>query len=261
MAACEVHHVVEGPEDAPVLVLSNSLGATLEMWQPQAEALRERFRVVRYDARGHGGSPVPPGPYELADLGADLIALLDRLGIARASLCGVSLGGATALWVAANAPQRVERLVPCFTSADFGPVDPWYERAALVREQGTGAIAEAVVGRWFTPEFAAREPQTVARMQAMIAATPPDGYAASCEVVGRYDLRPDLARIAAPTLVLSGSEDQASPPAMGRAIAAGIPGARFALVEHAAHLGNYERPELVTELIREHLSEKEAMTR
>lgn len=253
MSACQVHHLVEGPEDAPALVLANSLGAALEMWEPQAEALRDRFRVVRYDSRGHGRSPVPPGPYELADLGADLLALLDRLGIARASICGVSLGGATALWVAANAPERVDRLIACFTSADFGPVDPWRERAALVREQGTGAVAEAVVGRWFTPSFAEREPETVARMQAMIAATPAAGYAACCEVVGDYDLRGDLGRIAAPTLVLSGSEDQASPLPMGRAIAAGIPGARFVEVAHAAHLGNYEQPERVTELIRDHL--------
>lgn len=253
MTACEVHHVLEGPEDAPALVLVNSLGATLEMWQPQAEALRGSFRVVRYDCRGHGRSSVPPGPYELADLGADLLALLDRLGLERASLAGVSLGGATALWVAANAPERVERLIPCFTAADFGPVEPWLDRAELVREHGTATVAATVAGRWFTPEFAAREERVVARMEEMIASTPSAGYAACCEAVGRYDLRADLARISAPTLVLSGGEDPASPPAMGRAIAAGIPGARFALVEGVAHLGNYERPDRVTDLIRGHL--------
>jgi 3-oxoadipate enol-lactonase len=254
MSVCEVHHVVEGPADSPVVVLLNSLGADLAMWEPQAAALRDRFRVVRFDARGHGASPVPPGPYSLADLGADLLALLDRLEVDRAALLGVSLGGATAAWVAAHAPERVERLGDFFSSARFDPTGAYLERAALVRAEGTGAVAAAVVERWLTPVLRERNPALAARMRAMIAATVAEGYAASAEAVSRADLRGDLARITAPTLVVSGSEDPATPPEHGRALAAGIPGARFVELAGAAHLGNVERPDEVTGLILDHLS-------
>src|SRR4051794_3728752 len=138
--AVELHHRWDGPEGAPVVVLSNSLGTTSELWDRQLGALTERFRVVRYDTRGHGGSPVPPRPYAIDDLGADLLALLDRLGVARASVCGVSLGGMTAMWLAARAPERVERLVLCCTSARFADPAAWAERAALVRARGMEAV-------------------------------------------------------------------------------------------------------------------------
>jgi 3-oxoadipate enol-lactonase len=248
-----VHHVVEGPEAAPAVVLLNSLGTDLGMWEPQARALRTEFRVVRLDTRGHGRSPVPPGPYSLADLGGDLLALLDRLEIERACLCGVSLGGSTAVWTAAHAPERVESLVACFTSAYFGPADPWLERAALVRAEGTEAIADAVLERWFTPAFGQRDPDLLARMRASLVATPAEGYASCCEAVGRLDLRDDLELIAAPTLVISGTDDPATPPEHGRRLAAGIAGAEFAEISGAAHIGNLERPDAVTELIRKHL--------
>lgn len=245
-----LHHRVEGPAEAPVLVLLNSLGTDLRMWEPQAAALRDEFRVVRLDTRGHGGSPVPDGPWTLADLGGDVLGLLDSLGIAKASFAGVSLGGATALWIAAHAPERVERLFACFTSPYFGPPEPWLQRAAIVRAEGVEAVADGVLDRWFT---AAIDPDLRARMREMIVATPPAGYAAATEVVAHLDLRDDLGRITAPTLVISGSEDPACPPEIGRALAAGIPGAEFAELEGAAHLGSVERPEAVTDLIRARL--------
>lgn len=254
MPAVAVHHLVEGSEAAPALVFVNSLGTDLAMWEPQARALRADFRVVRFDARGHGRSPVPAGPYSLADLGGDLVALLDRLAIERASLCGISLGGATAIWTAAHAPERVESLVAGFTAASFGAPEPWRERAALVRAKGTAAVADGVLARWFTPAFAERDPELLARMRATLVATPAASYAACCEVVGELDLRGDLELIAAPTLVMSGAADVVLPPAHGRELAAGIAGAEFAEIPGAAHIGNLERPALVTDLIRAHLA-------
>ncbi|MFT3864232.1 MAG: 3-oxoadipate enol-lactonase [Solirubrobacterales bacterium] len=248
-----LNHLVEGPADAPALVLLNSLGTDLRMWDAQAEALREELRIVRCDARGHGGSPTAPAPWTLADLGGDVVALLDRLGIERASVAGVSLGGATAVWLAAHAPERVERLVPCFTSAYFGPPDPWLQRAATVRAEGVAAVSEGVLGRWFTE---AVDPDLRARMKAMIEATSAAGYAAATEVVAHLDLRGDLAAIDAPTLVIAGAEDPACPPAVGEALAAGIAGAELVVLEGAAHLGNVERPDAVTDLIRSHLAKE-----
>lgn len=245
-----LNHRVEGPAEAPVLVLLNSLGTDLRMWEPQAAALRDSYRLVRLDTRGHGGSPVPEGPWTLADLGGDVLALLDSLGIAKASFAGVSLGGSTTVWLAAHAPERVEYAFPCFTAAWFGGPDPWLKRAEIVRAKGVDAVADGVLERWFTPQA---DPDLVARMREMIVATPPQGYAWATEVVAHLDLRPDLGQISAPTLVIAGSEDPACPPDVGRALADGIPGAEFACLEGAAHLGNLERPEAFTDLLRERL--------
>jgi 3-oxoadipate enol-lactonase len=252
--ATDVHHVVEGPADAPALVLLNSLGSSLAMWEPQMDALAARFRVIRFDSRGHGRSPVPPGPYSLADLGADVIALLDRLGIARAHLTGLSLGGMTAMWLAINAPQRVDRLVLCCTSARVGAPEVYLERAAQVHAEGTAAIASAVVSRWVTPDYAEDHPTEVARLEAMVAATPDEGYEASCTAIAEMDLEDELPAITAPTLVIAGADDPALPPDHGARIAARIPGTRMAVVPHAAHLGNIEQAAEFTELIEGHLS-------
>ena len=250
-----LNHVVEGPADAPTVLLLNSLGTDLRMWDAQAAALRGEFRIVRCDARGHGDSPYTAAPWTLADLGADVLRLLDLLGIEEAHVAGVSLGGATAVWLAAHAPERVDRLVACFTSAFFGPPDPWLARAETVRAEGVAAVSEGVLGRWFTDSIDAG-PR--ARMKAMLEATRPDGYAAATEVVAHLDLGDDLPTVTAPTLVVAGAEDVATPPAMGRALADGIPGARFVEIPGAAHLGNVERPDTVTDLIRSHLSEETA---
>jgi 3-oxoadipate enol-lactonase len=254
-SAVAVHHVVEGPPDAPALVLSNSLGSTLGVWDRQMAALTPHLRVIRYDLRGHGTSPVPPGPYDIADLGADVLALLDGLGVTHAHVGGLSLGGLIGMWLAANAPDRVDRLVLCCTSPRFGSPEAWAARAAAVLAEGTASVADVVVARWFTPAFAAEFPGFVREMRDMIASTPAEGYAACCGVVERTDLRPSLGSIEAPTLVIAGAEDPAAPPEQAERIATGIANARLVVVENAAHLANVERSGDVNALILEHLLE------
>jgi 3-oxoadipate enol-lactonase len=248
-----VHHEVTGPADAPPLVLSNSLGADLRMWDPQAEALAERFRLVRYDTRGHGGSPVPDGPYSIDHVGQDALALLDHLEIERAHWVGLSLGGMTGMWLAINAPERLDRLVLLCTSAQLGPPETWRERAETVRAQGTEAVADAGIGRWLTERFRAEHPDTAAWLREMIAATPDSGYAACCAVIEHMDLTPGLAGISAPTLIIAGAQDPTTPPEHGERIAAAVPDARLEVLDPAAHLANVEQPEAVTRLILEHL--------
>ncbi|MBV9194721.1 MAG: 3-oxoadipate enol-lactonase [Solirubrobacterales bacterium] len=251
-----LHHELSGPADAPVLVLSGSLGTDLSMWDPQAQALSARFRLLRYDQRGHGRSPVPRGPYSIAELGQDLLALLDRLEIDRALICGLSIGGMTGMWVAAHAPERVQRLVLLCTSALLGPAEMWRERAETVRTSGVEAIADAGLERWFTEGFRRRSPEIVARLRAALVATPPEGYASCCEAIAAMDLRGDLASIATPTLVVSGADDPATPPEHGRRIADAVAGARFEVIGPAAHLASVEQPERVTELILGFLNEE-----
>ena len=252
MTPVDVPYRLDGLDDAPALLLSNSLGSTSAMWEPQIPALAQRFQVVRYEHRGHDGAPVPPGPYSIGDLGADALALMDRLGLERAHFCGLSLGGMTGMWLAVNAPERVERLVLLCTSAMLSRDHDWPLRARTVREQGTGAVADAVVGRWFTAEYIAANPETVTRMRAMVADTPPEGYAGCCDAIHAMDLEPDLGAVTAPTLVIAGSEDPATPRRHAERIVQRIPGARLEVVP-AAHLANYERPVEVTRLILSHL--------
>jgi 3-oxoadipate enol-lactonase len=250
----ELWHTVAGPEDAPVVVLGNSLGTTVEMWEPQLPVLTQRFRVVRYDHRGHGKSPVPSGDYELAELGGDVLAMLDALGLERVHLGGLSLGGMVAMWVAANAPERVDRLVLMCTSAKLGPPQMWLDRAETVRAQGTEAIADVGVGRWFTPAFADRLPEAVMWARGMITGTPDGGYASCCAAVRDMDLLPVLGSITAPTLVIGGEHDPATPPdAHARPIADGIPKARLEIVKDAAHLANVEQPDAVNRLLLDFL--------
>jgi 3-oxoadipate enol-lactonase/4-carboxymuconolactone decarboxylase len=251
VTAVDLHATVDGDPAAPVVLLLGSLGSTLEMWDPQVPALAERFRVVRADARGHGRSPVPPGPYALDDLVDDAVALLDRLGVARAHVVGLSLGGMTALRLAAREPARVDRLALLCTSALLGPASGWTERAATVRAGGTQAVAEAVVDRWVT--LAGRSPELVLQLREMVSATPSEGYAACCEAIGAMDLRADLGRVRAPTLALAGAEDPSTPPEHLEAIAAGIGGARLLVVPGAAHLANVEQAEAVNAALLTHL--------
>ena len=251
----DLRYELNGPEGALVIAFTGSLGTDLTMWRPQSDRLGERFRTLRYDIRGHGSSPVPPAPYSIADLGTDLLALLDRLEIERASLCGLSIGGMTSMWVAAHAPERVDRLVVCCTSAQLGPPSAWLERAATVRAGGVAAIADAVLGRWFTPQFAAAHPEVIERMRRQLTSTPPEGYAGCCEAIADMDLRSDLPSIVAPTLVLAGGDDPATPPEHGRLVGGLIPGARFEVVSPAAHLATIERPDLTTAMILRFLTE------
>jgi 3-oxoadipate enol-lactonase len=253
VTAVRVHHVVDGRPDAPTVVLAGSLGSTLAMWAPQVPVLGQHFRVVRYDARGHGGSPIPPGPYSIDDLVDDVVALLDTVQVERAHVVGLSLGGMMAMRLAAREPTRVDRLVLACTSPLLTPPQAWAERAALVRSQGTAAVADAVVARWLTDERRAAHPEEVQWLADMIAATPAEGYASSCTAIETMDLRADLPRITAPTLVIGGAEDPSMPRAHQEAIVAAIPGARLRMVEHAAHLASFEQPDVVNAMLLAHL--------
>lgn len=251
--AVDLHYLLEGPEDAPVLVMANSLGTTLRMWDEQAPALRERFRLLRYDHRGHGDSPVPSGPYTIEDLGRDVLALLDRLEVGRASFCGLSIGGMVGMWLASEAPERIESLVLCCTAARFAPPDAWETRARTVREGGVDAIAEAVLERWFTPAFRASHQETLEWAGRMLRETPAEGYAGCCEAIRDADLRSRLGVISAPTLVIGGADDPAAPVDQAELIHDSIPGARLLVVDRAAHLANVEQPEAITRAVLEHL--------
>lgn len=245
-----LHYRLDGPEAAPVLLLSNSLGTDLSLWEPQMAALTRHLRVLRYDTRGHGGSSVSPGPYTLDQLGRDAVALLDGLGIKQAHIAGVSLGGMTALWLASHAPERVLKIAPCFTSAHIGNPEIWNQRIANVVANGMAAVVEGVLERWFTAEYRAAAPEVMAQFRQMLLGMPPAGYAAASAAVRDMDLRDVLNRIIAPTLVIAGRGDMATPPAHGEAIAAGINGASIELVD-AAHIGNVEAAAAVTPLLLE----------
>ena len=239
VAGAHLHYRFDGDRAAPVVVLSNSLGTTLDMWEPQAAVLAERHCVLRYDTRGHGQSDVPPGPYTIDALGRDVVALLDHLGIARAGFCGLSLGGMTGMWLGVHAPQRITRLALANTSACMDAPAAMDERIAAVTAGGVAAIAPAVLGRWFTPAFAAREPARVAAVRAMLESSPAAGYVACCHAIRAMDQRADVARIAVPTLVVAGTHDPSTPPAAGRFLAGRIPGARYVELP-TAHLSNVE---------------------
>ena len=252
--AVALHHEVTGPDEGNVVLLGSSLGTTLEMWDAQAGPLSERFRVVRFDHRGHGRSPAPRGAYAIADLGGDVLGLLDTLGVARASYCGISIGGMVGMWLGSHAPERIDRLVLLCTAAQL-PSEPWAERAAVVEEAGgTEVVADTVVARWLTPEYARAHPGALAALRAMLVATPPAGYAACCRAIERMDLRADLARIRAPTLVVAAAQDLATPPEHPERIAAAIAGARLEVLSPSAHIAAVERADDVTRLIGEHLS-------
>src|SRR5450432_543601 len=190
-----MNHVVEGPADAPVLVLAGSLGTTLASWEPLLPELSRVFRVVRYDHRGHGASRAPPGPYAMSDLGGDVLALLDHLAIDRASFCGVSLGGMVGMWLATHAPSRIDRLALVCTSAFLPPREGWLARAATVRAEGMRAVVDTVVARSFTPSFVARQPHTVAQMALAFGQVDPAGYASCCDAIATWDLRARLGEI------------------------------------------------------------------
>ncbi|GAB3568125.1 3-oxoadipate enol-lactonase [Amycolatopsis endophytica] len=248
----KVHHETAG--DGDVVVLSNSIGSTLRMWEPQVKPLVDNgFRVVRYDTRGHGKSDVPPGPYSIADLGGDVVELLDTLAVESAHFVGLSLGGMTGAWLGQHAPSRIRTLALTFTSVKPGNVEMWTGRARQVRAEGMGEIAEGSIGRWFTRDWISAHPELAAELQQMTATTPAEGYASCCEAIAGLDLTAALSTVSAPTLVISGADDAALPSSHGQVIADGIPDARFEVLGHAAHLGSYEQAERFTGLILEHV--------
>jgi 3-oxoadipate enol-lactonase len=239
-----------------VLVLGNSLGTARSVWEPQLPALAGRFRLLRYELPGHGTGPhhPPPGPYTIAGLGSAVLALLDEHGIGRASYAGISIGGMIGLWLAAHAPARIAALGVCCTSAHLPPAGGWLARAALVRAAGMAPVTEQALGRWFTPPFARRRPPAVAAVRAMLEGTDPEGYAGCCEAIAAMDLRPVLGSVTAPTLVVAGGEDPATPPWHGALIARRIPGAKLVVVRGAAHLANIQAPGPVTAALLDHFT-------
>jgi 3-oxoadipate enol-lactonase len=243
-----IHHETIG--DGPPVLMGSSLGTSLHMWDEQLP-LAERFRLIRYDHRGHGQSAAPPGPYEIADLAGDVL----ELGAGRTHYVGLSIGAMIGMWLAANAPERIDRLVLICTSAQLGPPSMWQDRAAKVLAAGSAEpVADAVVDRWLTPAFAAEHPDARAKLRAMLTAADPAGYAACCGAIERMDLRAELGRITAPTLVISGADDLATPVEHQRLIAEAIPGARHEILSPAAHVAAVEQAGAVNRLIEEHLS-------
>jgi 3-oxoadipate enol-lactonase len=243
---CPINVQVEGPENAPILILSNSLGTTLHMWDGQVDPFTRHFRLVRFDRRGHGRSGCPQGPYSMEMLGRDVLAIMDGLGIRKANWCGLSMGGMEGMWLGANAPERFERLVLANTSSYFADKQGWNDRLNLVREKGVPAFASANMERWFTKGFRERAPQTVERVKEMFAATPLEGYIACGSAVRDMDHRPLLPNVRVPTLVIIGRHDPATVPEAGEYVRANIPGATAVTLD-AAHLSNVEQPEQFSE--------------
>ncbi|MFG2001897.1 3-oxoadipate enol-lactonase [Spirillospora sp. NPDC048911] len=243
------HHRLDGPEDAPVVVLGPSLGTSTELWDPQMPELAARWRVLRYDLPGHGGSAPPADAVTVEDLADGVTELLDLLEIDRVAYAGVSLGGAVGLALALRAPERVASLILCCTSPRFGPPEGWHERAERVRREGTGPLAETAAERWFTPGFDGAAPYV-----GMLRTTDAEGYAECCEALARFDASQRLAGVAAPTLVIAGAQDAPTPPAgHAEVLATGIPGAGLVVIDGAGHLANAERPGPVTRAITAHL--------
>ncbi|MEO5765457.1 MAG: 3-oxoadipate enol-lactonase [Casimicrobiaceae bacterium] len=248
-----LHYRFDGPDDAPVLLLSNSLGTDLRMWDPQMPALAARYRVLRYDSRGHGQSAVTHGPYDVALLARDALGLLDALRIERVMFCGLSLGGMVGQWLGANAPQRIARLALCNTAAHMGAPDAYDARIEAVGKGGMAAVVDAVISRWYTPAFIAGAPAAIAKTREMLLATPAAGYIAACAAVRDMDQRASAGRIGAPTLVITGTHDLATPPTAGRFLSETIAGARYVELS-AAHLSNIEAEAQFTRALAEFLA-------
>ncbi|OYW59685.1 MAG: 3-oxoadipate enol-lactonase [Rhizobiales bacterium 35-68-8] len=252
------HYDLAGPQDAPVLLLANSLGTSFHIWDAVMPALAARFRVLRYDMRGHGLTDAVPlegeNGYSIAALAGDALALMDALGIGKAHVCGLSIGGMVAQHLAAHAPDRVERLVLCDTAAVIGPASVWNERVAGIRKSGLAAIAPGVMERWFTAPFRAANPVIMQGCINMVARNTLDGYVGCALAVRDADLRADGARIATPTLVIVGDQDPATPPASAEALAAGITGARLAVIASASHIPCVEQPAALERLLVDFLS-------
>lgn len=255
LAEGELNYQLDGPEGAPVLVLSNSLGTDLHMWDIQIPAFIKHFRVLRFDTRGHGRSLVTAGPYSIEQLGRDVLALLDALNIERAHFCGLSMGGLIGQWLGINAGERLHKLVVCNTAAKIGDPSGWNPRIETVLRDGSAAMValrDASIARWFTPDFAAAHPDQVKQITDMLAVTSPQGYAANCAAVRDADLRDQLSVIKVPTLVISGTEDAVTPPSGGLFIQEHVPGAEYAEFR-AAHLSNVQAGAAFSERVVEFL--------
>ncbi len=252
-AGLSTHVSVDGPADAPALVLLHSLGTSAAVWDPQAEALAGPFRVIRPDLRGHGLTDVTPGPYTIEGMARDVLAALDAMHVDRFHLAGLSIGGMIAQSVAVQAPGRVRSLMLCDTAMAIPPANLWHGRAAMVRTKGLPAIADAVLARWLT---APRQqgPQATA-VRTMLLRTPPEGYAAAAEAIAAADLTPGTATLRLPTLVIIGDQDEGTPLPSAEAMRDTIPGARLSIVPDAAHIPTIEQPAATTAALQRFLQE------
>ncbi len=258
-----VHYEWSGRQDAPVLLFGNSLGTNLHVFDPQAAFLGERFRILRYDMRGHGLTDCPPVPeggpgYTIDMLADDALGLLDALDVKRVHYCGLSIGGLVGQRIAAKAGARIASLTLCDTANRIGPPQIWADRIAAVRKGGTAAIAAAVMSRWFTPKFLAERKAEAAGMTNMLSRTPSDGYIGCCYALRDADLRDDDAKITAPTLVIVGDQDAATPPALAKELSEAIKGARLETVTGAAHIPTIEQPAAINRLLGEFLGSQRA---
>ena len=246
-----INYQLDGPEDAPVLVFSNSLATSLAMWNDQVTRLGDRFRILRYDNRGHGATPQIEGPYTIGLLAEDVLGLLDALKLDKDSFCGLSKGGMVGQWLGINAPHRLDKLVLSNTASYFPNKGMWRDRMGMATVDGIPAIAEASIGRWFTPGYLERadtEP-TVSFVREFILETTRHGYLASCVAIRDMDFRKELKQIDVPTMVVIGEKDPATIPEYGELIAASIPGAKIFVVPDAAHLSNIEQPDIFTKAV------------
>ncbi len=248
-----LHYQIEGPANAPALVLSNSLGTNFSMWDAQIPVISKHFRVLRYDTRGHGQSEVTPGPYSFEQLGRDVLALADETDIGNFSFCGLSMGGVTGMWLGIHGGKRLHKLVLCSTGAKIGNADTWNARIDAVRKGGTKSIAAGTMERWFTARFREREPQTVERVKKMVESTSTEGFVACCEALREADFRESVKAIHTPSLVISGAQDPGTPPADGKFLAKQITGSRYVELD-AAHLSNIEQRESFTEELSKFLA-------
>lgn len=249
-----IHCVVEGPADAPVVLLSHSLGVNLNTWDSLVAVLNNDHRVIRYDARGHGNSQAPAGEYSVELLARDALAVLDAAGVAAAHIVGLSMGGMVGMWIGAHAPNRLRRLVLANTTTRIPLRDMWNSRIETARTEGMASIAPATLNRWLAEPFRTTRPEEAARMIATMQAMSPVGYAGCCAALREVDLREDVSRITAPTLVITGALDLATTPEVAQGLAASIPGARCAVIAAAGHLSNVEQPEAFGRLVREFLA-------
>lgn len=249
----ELHHQDAGPRDAPAVLLAPSLGTTLALWDQLAEALATDYRVVRFDMRGHGGSPVPSGSYSVEDHADDVVALADRLGLERFGFVGISLGGGIGQVLALDHPGRLASLVLCCTGPRFADPHTWLDRGALVRAEGMAPLVEPTTQRWFTPDFQRDRPDEVERVIDMLSSTPPDGYAACCDGLASYDVTDRLRHIAVPTRVIAGSEDPATGPDLAKQMVEAIPDADLVVIDGVSHIANVAAPKQLNEAVLDHL--------
>lgn len=244
-AGATLSYSVAGSRDAPTILFINSIGTTRELWSRQVAAFAGGRRVITYDARGHGRSSVPSGDYSIAQLGRDALAILDAEGAATADVCGISLGGMTAMWLGVHAPERVRTLTLANTGARIGTVEGWAERIAMVRDEGMAALADMTMPRWFTDGFRAREPHTIETFRSMVAACPLEGYLGCCAALRDEDLRDAIASIRCPVLAVAGRTDLATPPEALEFVHQKIAGSKLTMLD-AAHLSNVECAEEFT---------------